>query len=101
MGQNRTLALAWGALFRNGAVARTKRVLLASSDDEWDAKTGPRSGGSWAVAPNNKTTISAVEGLSSRAAEQSSRAAEHKQHSRRVVGGGLPAVVVYKSWCPT
>ena len=50
MGQHGALAWAWGALFRNGAVAHAKRVFLASLDDTWDEKTGPRWGVSWAVA---------------------------------------------------
>ena len=58
--------------------------------DTWDTWACPCSGGFWAVAPNKTTTsTSTAERLSSRAAEQSSRAAEHKQHSRRAVVGGL------------
>ena len=56
--------------------------------DAWNEWACPCSGGFWAVAPN-KTTTSTVERLSSRVAEQSSRAAEYKQHSRRAVVGGL------------
>ena len=36
MGQNHALVQVWGALFRSGAVAHTKRVFLASGDNEWD-----------------------------------------------------------------
>ena len=56
--------------------------------NEWNEWACPCAGGFWAVALN-KTTTSTVERLSSRAAEQSSRAAEHKQHSRRAVVGGF------------
>ena len=58
--------------------------------NKWNKWACPCAGGFWAVAPNKTTTsTSTAERLSSRAAEQSSRAAEYKQHSRRAVVGGF------------
>ena len=35
MGQNHALVQVWGILFRSGAVAHTRRGLLASGDNKW------------------------------------------------------------------